>query len=57
MKIGNVVFRIVRLDDEIPAHRANLKDDYQFIYNATMMYERQASYQKWIRRKAQNHLY
>jgi peptidyl-prolyl cis-trans isomerase SurA len=29
-EIGNVVFRIVRLDDEIPAHRANLKDDYQF---------------------------
>ena len=50
-EIGNVVFRIVRLDDEIPAHRANLKDDYQFIYNATMMYERQSSYQKWIEEK------
>lgn len=47
-EIGNIVFRIVKLDDEIPAHRANLKDDYQFFYNATLMKERQAAYQKWI---------
>ena len=50
-EIGNIVFRVVRLDDEIPPHRANLKDDYQFFYNAAMMSERQASYQKWIREK------
>ncbi|HAX94658.1 MAG TPA: hypothetical protein DCY25_12115 [Bacteroidales bacterium] len=49
--IGNVVFRVVKLDDEIPAHRANLKDDYQYFYNATMMRERQSSYQKWIMKK------
>jgi len=47
-EIGNVVFRIVKLDNEIPAHRANMKDDYQFFYNAALMQERQASYQKWI---------
>jgi peptidyl-prolyl cis-trans isomerase SurA len=50
-EIGNIVFRIVRLDDEVPAHRANLKDDYQFFYNATLMNERQSSYQEWIRKK------
>ncbi len=50
-EIGNVVFRVVKLDDEIPAHRANLKDDYQFFYNATTMNERQSSYQDWIRKK------
>jgi len=50
-EIGNVVFRIVRLDDEVPAHRANLKDDYQFFYNASMMSERQEIYQDWIRKK------
>ncbi|MFZ0281913.1 MAG: peptidylprolyl isomerase, partial [Bacteroidales bacterium] len=50
-EIGNVVFRVVRLDGETPAHRANLKDDYQFIFNATMMYERQSAYQKWIEEK------
>jgi peptidyl-prolyl cis-trans isomerase SurA len=50
-EIGNVVFRVVRLDDEVPAHRANLKDDYQFFYNAALMSERQKSYQEWIRKK------
>ncbi len=50
-EIGNVVFRVVRLDDEIPAHRANLKDDYQFIYNAASMFERQEAYTKWIDKK------
>lgn len=50
-EIGNIVFRVVRLDDEIPAHRANLKDDYQFFSNAALMSERQASYQDWIMKK------
>jgi peptidyl-prolyl cis-trans isomerase SurA len=50
-EIGNVVFRVVRLDNEIPAHRANLKDDYQVFYNATLMSERQSSYQQWISKK------
>jgi peptidyl-prolyl cis-trans isomerase SurA len=49
----NVVFRIVRLDDEITAHRANLKDDYQFFYTASLMTERQGAYQKWIREKTE----
>lgn len=48
---GNTVFRIVKLDDEIPAHRVNLKDDYQFIYNAAMANARQKSYQEWIQKK------
>lgn len=50
-EIGNVVFRVVRLDDEIPAHRANLKDDYQVFYSAALMSERQSSYQQWISKK------
>jgi peptidyl-prolyl cis-trans isomerase SurA len=48
---GNVVFRIVRLDDEIPAHRANLKDDYQYLYNTALMNKRNNSYDTWIRNK------
>ncbi len=48
---GNPVFRIVRLDDEIPAHRANLKDDYQNLYNAAMMNERSKKYDEWIKKK------
>ncbi|MFO7620800.1 MAG: peptidylprolyl isomerase [Bacteroidales bacterium] len=48
---GNIVFRIVRLDDELQAHRANLRDDYQAIYNAAMLEERRKVYDKWIRKK------
>ena len=50
-EIGNPVFRIVRLDDEVPAHRANLKDDYQFIFNAAMRSEQQRIYREWIEKK------
>jgi peptidyl-prolyl cis-trans isomerase SurA len=48
---NNIVFRIVRLNDEIPAHSANLKDDYQIISNATLMNARSKAYEKWIREK------
>lgn len=48
---GNIVFRIVRLDNELPAHRANLKDDYQFMYSAAVNYERSKIYDKWIAKK------
>jgi len=50
-EIGNPVFRIVKLDDEVPAHRANLKDDYQFIFNAAMRAEQQRTYLEWIDKK------
>jgi peptidyl-prolyl cis-trans isomerase SurA len=50
-EIGNPVFRIVKLDDEVPAHRANLKDDYQFIFNAAMRAEQQRTYREWIDKK------
>lgn len=48
---GNEVFRIVRLDNEIPAHRANLKDDYQILYNAALMEKRAKTYEDWVRKK------
>jgi peptidyl-prolyl cis-trans isomerase SurA len=48
---NNVVFRIVRLDNEIPAHRANLKDDYQNLYNAALMNKRTKTYDEWIKKK------
>jgi len=48
---GNEVFRIVKLDEELPAHRASLKDDYQSLYNAAMMDERNRAFQKWIEKK------
>jgi len=50
-EIGNPVFRIVKLDDELPAHKADFKDDYQFLYNAAMNNKRQQSYKDWINKK------
>lgn len=48
---GNTVFRIVKLDNEIPAHRANLKDDYENLYSAALMNKRTKSYDDWIKKK------
>jgi len=48
---GSTVFRIVRLDNELPAHRANLKDDYQSLYNYALMDKRNETYQKWLEKK------
>ena len=45
------VFRIVKLINEIPAHTANLKDDYQILYNATLVNARTKAYDKWIKEK------
>jgi peptidyl-prolyl cis-trans isomerase SurA len=51
---GNTVFRIVKLDNEIPAHRANLKDDYENLYKAALMNKQSKTYDDWIRKKIGN---
>ena len=48
---NNVVFRVVRLDNELPAHRANLKDDYQSLSDAALMNKRTKIYDQWIKKK------
>jgi len=48
---NNEVFRIVRLDNELPAHRANLKDDYQSLSDAALMNKRSKTYDDWIKKK------
>jgi len=48
---NNVVFRIVRLDKILPAHTANLQDDYQELATASLMNERSKVYSKWIEEK------
>lgn len=50
---NNEVFRIVRVDNILPAHTANLKDDYQNLYNAALMEEREKEYRKWIKEKTE----
>jgi peptidyl-prolyl cis-trans isomerase SurA len=48
---NNEVFRIVRLDNELPAHSANLKDDYQSLYNAALVNERTKKFDTWVKHK------
>ena len=45
------VFRIVKIDNTLPAHTANLKDDYQNLYNSALNVERAKVYEKWIKEK------
>jgi peptidyl-prolyl cis-trans isomerase SurA len=48
---NNEVFRIVKLDNVLPAHSANLKDDYQTLYDAALVKERAQVFDKWIKNK------
>ena len=48
---NNEVFRIVRLDNELTAHRANLKDDYQNLSDAALLNKRSKTYDDWIKKK------
>jgi peptidyl-prolyl cis-trans isomerase SurA len=48
---NNEVFRIIRLDNVLPAHSANLKDDYQTLYDAALVKERAKVFDKWVRNK------
>jgi peptidyl-prolyl cis-trans isomerase SurA len=48
---GNTVFRIVRLDNQIPAHFADLKTDYELLYNNALDQKRAKVYQDWIEKK------
>ncbi len=48
---NNEVFRIVKLDKVLPAHAANLKDDYQTIYDAAINKERVKVFDQWVKNK------
>ncbi len=48
---GNIVFRIVKVNNQLPAHVMNLKDDYQALYNNALQNKRAKTYQQWIIKK------
>jgi peptidyl-prolyl cis-trans isomerase SurA len=48
---SNTVFRIVKLDNLIPAHVADPKTDYQNLYEYALMQKRTKFYQDWINKK------
>jgi peptidyl-prolyl cis-trans isomerase SurA len=45
------VFRIVRLDSEIPAHRANLNDDFEMLRNMALREKYNRLLDEWLDRK------
>ncbi|MDX9729826.1 MAG: peptidylprolyl isomerase [Bacteroidales bacterium] len=48
---GNNIYCIVRLDEEIPAHNVNMKDDYNFLAEAALRDKQGKMYEDWIREK------
>jgi peptidyl-prolyl cis-trans isomerase SurA len=48
---NNEVFRIIKLDNVLPAHAANLKDDYQSLADEALMKERTLTFEKWVKNK------
>lgn len=48
---GNNIYCIVRLDEEIPAHNVNMKDDYNFLAEAALRDKQARMYEEWIREK------
>jgi peptidyl-prolyl cis-trans isomerase SurA len=48
---NNEVFRILKLDNVLPAHTANLKDDYQSLYDEALIKERTKVFQDWVKNK------
>ncbi len=48
---GNNIYCIVRLDEEIPAHKVNMDDDYNFLAEAALREKQARMYEDWIREK------
>ncbi len=48
---GNYIYCIVRLDEEIPPHRVNMKDDYNYLSNAALNDKQGKIYNEWIAEK------
>ncbi len=47
-------YRIVRLNKKYPAHKANLTDDYDNIYNAALAAAKHRHLKKWAQKQMQN---
>jgi len=48
---NKTVFRIVRLDKEIPAHRATIGDDYELLMSYALAKKQLMKYQEWVEKK------
>jgi len=45
---GNSIYCIIRLDAEIPAHRMNMQDDYNYLSELALRDKQGRKYQEWI---------
>ncbi len=45
---GNSIYCIVRLDEEIAAHRVNMQDDYNYLSDAALRDKQGRLYEEWI---------
>ncbi len=50
---GNVVFKIIRLKKIIPAHKANLKLDYELLANMAKQQKQKEVFDEWVEEKLQ----
>lgn len=45
---GNSIYCIVRLDAEVPAHRMNMQDDYNYLSELALRNKQSRKYEEWI---------
>jgi peptidyl-prolyl cis-trans isomerase SurA len=50
---GNRVFKIVKVVNRIPSHKADLKNDYSILQEMTKMSKQQETFNEWIEEKIQ----
>lgn len=48
---GNTVFRLIRLDRQTTPHKANLKDDFNYIQELSLNNKRSEKYRNWVNDK------
>ncbi len=48
---ANVIFKIIRIEDIIPSHKANLTDDYSIIQEMTKRSRENDIFMKWVKEK------
>ncbi len=50
-RLGNTQYKIIYLEELIPAHTANVQDDYSVIQRLAKQQRQQVSFEKWIKQK------
>ncbi|MFO7852873.1 MAG: peptidylprolyl isomerase [Bacteroidota bacterium] len=50
-RMGNTVFRIIKLNKQTEPHVANIKDDYNYLKELALANKRSSIYQDWIQEK------